>query len=219
MKIAFRRIGRWASVILIPVLLLSLLFYLHSCLRWRPIGQLGPWMGPGRRGFEVERSLFTVDLPRYENGYAGKWGIWGRVVGGDSVMRKLDRYFHNCKFIKQWPEDGIYASTQSYDSPYRLYLVSLHPMIIVGVKRTKPSAPWRDDIIRNCVVAYHIGGPIRVRTTFPYRLGSSVVWFSPRSDYILHRLSLKTGAAYFPIAGGGRITITVRQKQLVTERK
>ena len=60
-------------------------------------------------------------------------GIW--KTRRHKLSGQLDEYFSNSKIVKSWPRSGHHVgNTALVRSPYDLYLVSINPMVIIGVK-------------------------------------------------------------------------------------
>lgn len=189
---------------------------------WEDTGEVGPWCATGRQARVLSRTVNPIGAPNPQTQLAFEDGL-GRKQEEGSLWRKLDEYFSQCTFIQEWPTRGTINSVAQHEAPFDFYMISINPIVIMGVDRQPLQSVPPKLSRRKCEVfvgSKHLVGFIAVRTKIPYRPGLHVVWFSPDADHELHELDLKDGIAGFTVGEKVRVTVTVEDNsQLVTSRE
>jgi len=135
---------------------------------------------------------------------------------------ELNTYFVDCKFTKGWPEFGVAGNYRPLIAPFRFHFVSMDPVVIVGVAKEDPTDTNPDYLYtgqHTFIGTNYINDAFQAGTTFPYRPGAKVVWFSPAVDHDLHDIDLASRTARIALAGSEFLTISVDGSQLVTSRQ
>jgi len=188
---------------------------------WKDKGQLGSWCASDTQARVYYRTVNSIGMsnPQDEIALAGKSGAKHSTF---SFHADLDNYFGRCTFISQWPKHGTTDTFSTYEPPFDFYLVSINPIVVVGVERQNPqmSALGRMDTW-DCesIWSSYLLNPIAIRTKAPYYRSANVVWFSPAVDGDLHHLDMTSSAASFKITKDDQITVVVDGAQLTTSRK
>ena len=177
---------------------------------------MGPECAPNVRARVVYRPTSHFDKTAFQD----EAGFKTDVV---SVWHDLDNYFDECPFISEWPARGTVNTTTQRESPYDLYLVSIKPIVILGIEKGDPNGNRLDRFSGEppqAVGSKHLFGFVPALTTLPYRAGARVVWLSPAVDHAMHPLDPTSGTALITIGKQARITVeAVGDAELVTSRK
>jgi len=203
--------------------LLIVLIVLVGCTAtvWKDTGLPGPWCSPDTRAHILYRTVNSIGMsnPQGEMALAEKLG----VKKSEFVLHdELDKYFSKCTFINQWPTHGTINSIPAHESPFDLCMVSINPMVIVGVKRQNPEVSslgpmdtWGSAFIGSS----YLLDEVAIRTQLPYYPSANIVWFSPDIDYDLHQVDVSSGTASFAIGKNEKIVAVVEGGHLTILRK
>jgi hypothetical protein len=185
--------------------------------------QQGPWCAPNVRARILHREFPSIAGPeRSEVAYRTSEGV---MVSESSVVRELNDFFSQCAFLKQWTENGTVeskaGSKTQHVQPFDLYLVSIEPIVVLGIERQNPKASGLD---RPDLVPYvwlfspYLASPIEVKTSLAYHKGAKIVWFAPNVDHELHRVDLQNGAASFTVSGKTHFKLAPQGARLAATR-
>jgi len=203
--------------------LLLALCFLAGCSRaaWKDTGRPGPWCEPGVRAHIFCRTVNSPGMPNPQSEMALAAESEAKETAF-SFSHELDLYFGKCVFIKRWPARGTTGAYPTYDPPFDLCMVSMNPMVIMGIERQNPKVSsfgpantWGPAFISSS----YLLEPIAIRTNLPYHSGAKVICFSPAIDNDLHEINLASGTASFAIGNGEQINVFVEGAQLMTSRK
>lgn len=202
--------------------LIALVFLVGcSSTPWKDTGSPGPWCAPDTRAHVFHRTVDAIgwSAPHGEMAFAGKSGF---KKNGESLREDLDKYFCKCTFINEWPIVGESDSFQCHKSPFDLCLVSINPIVVVGVEKQDPNASALSPLIRSgcaTVMPESLVGEIPISISIPYYPNAKIVWFSPAVDRELHSLDVASGTNSFKIRRNEQMIVTVEGGQLTTSRK
>jgi len=158
----------------IAVLFLSVM--LTGCSttsRWSETRTPRPWCAPGQRAVIYDRTYdaYMMSGPHTQIAFS-TGGIW--KTRRHKLSSQLDRYFSSSPIVDAWPRSGDHVGQRALvRSPYDLYLVSIDPIVIIGVKGDDlPVVPYS---AHTSISARPLLGRVDVGTDLPLHSVSEII--------------------------------------------
>lgn len=180
----------------------------------------GPWCSAGERAEVVMREYHNPYKSNFMQPYLRYSAIWRPVsitqFKNDFSIEHLTR----TSFWQQWPDSGNGAYLTwldryipSKNAPYRFYLVSVSPTVIVGISKEavrfeEPDGRCTDYPL--CMIFYGLDFPewVWIMTRLPAAPDARLVYFAPDLSMALEEIRLDTGSATVDLGDGSQLTVS-----------
>jgi hypothetical protein len=123
-------------------------------------------------------------------------------------------------FWQQWPDAGGGAYLSWLDrhipyknAPYRFYLVSVSPSVILGISKeavrfAEPDGWCFDHPLCMEFYGLHFSEPVWIITRLPAAPDARLVYFAPDLSMALEEIRLDTGSATVDLGEGSQLTVS-----------
>ncbi len=176
----------------------------------------GPWCGAGER----------TEIWKRDYDYWAKPGLriegqmrHRRIRRSINVNKLIDDDFKQTRFWQLWPTGsettGIDRFTADKNSPFRLYLVSILPTVIVGV--SKEGDLFLEPKVENAFSGHPLKGnctglvydsPVWIMTRLSASSDARLVYFAPQLSSELEVLNLGSGSTSINLQDGSQLTVS-----------
>ncbi len=196
----------------------------------------GPWCAANKRA--------TVQSRRYKPGWLEvanpsrtylRYG-WRRRIWVVDLQREFSRdYFTRTDFWQAWPAGRVTYSIPDpnqpsgrrdipgRDSPFRFYLVSIFPIVLIGVPDSgdlfsEPEKGYLDPLALN-FYGLRFSERVWIRTQFPTSHDAQLVYFAPKLSMELETLDLVSGSDAIDLEDGSQLVVSREDTTVVIVRK
>ena len=180
---------------------------------------MGPWCGAGERA--------EVCMREEHNKYQGtRLEMYLRHNSTRRTIRITNlgvefslKYFTQTSFWRQWPDTGSSAYLAWLDrevpekkAPFRFYLVSISPTVLVGVSKEGDRFVEPKEGIYHPLTLRFYGLDLRERVWISTQLSASpdarLVYFVPKINMELEELNLEPGSTAISLPDGSQLTVS-----------
>jgi len=199
---------------LTPILFALALSGCISSGPWRDSSLTGPWFAPDKKATVHTRMQNGYMWPcaKQQTAIATKWG-WKTPVS--SIGRQIDDLLTDSQVLASWPASGSYIGKyQQRHPPYRLYLVAVDPIVLIGI--SDDNHPIRDSL----VVFSNYLHEIPVATRLPVQTFTPLmVLYQQNKKFTLQEIPLSELPTVVVLSGRDSILLTQNGPWINTERK
>jgi len=174
---------------------------------------VGPWVGAGERA-EVCMRQFHGKGDNYLVTYLRHRSIWRPIWLYDLGHEFSFEYFTQTRFWRQWP-NGIggthyYRPIPNKRAPFRFYLVSISPTVIVGVSKAGDRFVELEEGDSHPLAMNFMGLSDRVwvMTKLSASPDALLVYFAPELSMELVVLNLGSGSTAISLPDGSQLTFS-----------
>lgn len=181
---------RTTVISLVIVCLIAIVFYSFllrvRCSPWKSIQEDAPLCEVGKTAISKSRVCYPpIFVPAVEwTEYA--WDTGNHLLHRNSIVKEIDDHLKKIKFIKkQKPLESYVNDIQQHIAPYRFFIVSLEPTIVVMIDYDYGNIERKSrvelcgnlneqyiDYSKYLVNAYHYGSSVSKSSNYK--------WFSPK---------------------------------------
>jgi hypothetical protein len=190
---------------------------------WIETDFVGPWCGAGERAEVYMRQYHN---PYYKGTHPEPYLRYGSIQRSILIVKwgiefSLD-YFTQTSFWRQWPATGDSAyitwldrEVPEKEAPFRLYLVSISPTVIVGVSKEGDRFVEPEEGILHPLAIHFYGLSYYERVWIMTQLSVSpdarLVYFAPDLSMELEALNLDSGSTTISLPDGSQLTFLREQ--------
>ena len=200
-------------------------YFTAVCLLFAACTTKGPWINTEFEGPWCDADE-RAEIWKQESDFWAKPGLriegqmrHRRIRRPINVNKLIDDDFKQTRFWQLWPtrykKTGIDNFTANKNSPFRLYLVSILPTVIVGVsnegdlfKEPESESPFTDHPLKGDCSGLVYDSPVWIMTRLSASSDARLVYFAPQLSSELEVLDLGSGSTRIDLQDESQLTVT-----------
>jgi len=186
---------------------------------WIKTDFVGPWCGAGERAEVCMRQYYNSVKGTHPQAYLRHRSIRRPILVHVLGMEFSLDYFTQTSFWRQWPAAGGGAYMASLDryipdkkAPFRFYLVSISPTVIVGVSKEGDRFVEPEEGVSHPLAIHFYGLTYYERIWIMTQLSASpdarLVYFAPELSMELEVLNLGPVSTAISLPDGSQLTVS-----------